>query len=96
MGLDLEGGQSGPHLVHHTVSLALETLVPGLGSLAWLTGIFFSLLRESPQGSVCVCAHPSSSFWFALVLVDSAPRPALGGLSSGVLCLMVEAACELW
>lgn len=62
------------------------------GSWAWVTSLayrdfFFFLLRELPQGSVCVCAHPSSLFWFALVLVHSAPRPALGGVGSGILCL---------
>lgn len=48
-----------------------------------------------------MCAHPSSLFWFALVLVDL-NRPGLlcwgwgvGVVQGGVLCLMVEGACEL-
>lgn len=84
MGLDLEGGQSGPRLVHYVVSPALRDS----GSWSWVTSLayrdlFCFLLRELPQGSVCVCVHPLSLLCFALVLVDSAPRPALGGVGLG-------------
>lgn len=53
----------------------LVTLAPGLRSLAWHTGIFFS-----PKGATSgqhVCVHPSSPLWFALVLVDYEHPPGL-------------------
>lgn len=61
------------------------------GFWSWATSLAYrDFFFFSPKGAISgqhMCVHPSSFLWFTLVLVDSEhpPRPALGGVGSGVL-----------